>query len=86
MSATTDLPQAPTDTTESALKKKPHVSFLVQGPHQISLSANEKNFFRPSLLLPSHAFLEEEYFNEVIVGIKQVIQGHLVSSPAADKY
>ncbi|KDR12169.1 Cyclic nucleotide-gated olfactory channel [Zootermopsis nevadensis] len=41
------------------------------------LTANEKNFFRPSLLLPSHASLEEEYFSEVIVGIKQVIQGHL---------
>lgn len=83
--AATDIPQAPADATESALKKKPNVSFLVQHPHQISLSANEKNFFRPSLLLPSHACLEEEYFNEVIVGIKQVIQGHLVSSPAADK-
>lgn len=85
VSAATDMPQAPADATESALKKKPNVSFLVQHPHQIPLSANEKNFFRPSLLLPSHACLEEEYFSEVIVGIKQVIQGHLVSSPAADK-
>jgi hypothetical protein len=86
VSAPTDVLQAPTDATESTLKKKPHVSFLVQHPHQIPLTANEKNFFRPSLLLPSHACLEEEYFNEVIVGIKQVIQGHLVSSYAADKY
>lgn len=85
ISAPTDVPQTPTDATESTLKKKPHVSFLVQRPRQIPLSANEKNFFRPSLLLPSHACLEEEYFNEVIVGIKQVIQGHLVSSPAADE-
>ncbi|PNF27892.1 hypothetical protein B7P43_G08302 [Cryptotermes secundus] len=77
VSAATDMTQTPADAAESALKKKPNVSFLVQHPHQIPLSANEKNFFRPSLLLPSHACLEEEYFNEVIVGIKQVIQGHL---------
>ena len=72
--------QLPETEISSPLKKKPPVSFLMQHPHQIPLSANEKNFFRPSLLLPSHASLEEEYFNEVIVGIKQVIQGHLVSS------
>lgn len=86
VSAATDMSQLPKDTTESAIKKKSQVSFLVQNTHQIPLSANEKNFFRPSLLLPSHASLEEEYFNEVIVGIKQVIQGHLVSSPTVDRY
>jgi hypothetical protein len=86
VSAAPDVSQLPEDTIESAEKKKSQVSFLVQNPHQMPLSANEKNFFRPSLLLPSHASLEEEYFSEVIVGIKQVIQGHLVSSPTVDKY
>jgi hypothetical protein len=85
VSAAIDLTQLPTDTTDSVLKKKPQVSLLVQHPHQMPLSTNEKNFFRPSLLLPSHASLEEEYFNEVIVGIKQVIQGHLVSSLTVDE-
>lgn len=80
-----DVSQLPKDTVESAEKKKSQVSFLVQKPHQMSLSANEKNFFRPPLLLPSHATLEEEYFSEVIVGIKQVIQGHLVSSSTVDE-
>jgi dTDP-4-amino-4,6-dideoxygalactose transaminase len=74
-----------TDTKESAYKKKPPVSFLVQHPHQIPLPANDKNSFRSSLFLPSHTNLEEEYFNEVIAGFKQVIQGHLVSSATAEK-
>jgi hypothetical protein len=80
-----NLPEVSLDTTESAFKKKSHVSFIVQHPHQMPLSANDKNFFRPSLLLPSHMSLEEEYFNVVIAGIKKVIQGHLVSSAAAKK-
>ncbi|PSN56858.1 hypothetical protein C0J52_08291 [Blattella germanica] len=72
MSTTSDdpslMPPPPPPLTEVIdsslpLKKKSPVSFLVQHP-QIPLSANEKNFFRPSLLLPSHASLEEEYFNE----------------------
>jgi hypothetical protein len=78
-------PKVPTDIKESAFKKTPPVSFLVQHPHQIPLSANDKNSFRPSLFLPSHMNLEEEYFNEVIAGFKQVIQGHLVSSATAEK-
>ncbi|XP_021933450.1 uncharacterized protein LOC110836502 isoform X3 [Zootermopsis nevadensis] len=77
VSPAADVSELPKDTIESAAKKKSQVSFLVQNPHQKPLTANEKNFFRPSLLLPSHASLEEEYFSEVIVGIKQVIQGHL---------
>jgi hypothetical protein len=82
----TNTPEVPVDTRESAFKKKPPVSFLVQHPHQLPLPANEKNFFGPSLLLPSHMSLEEEYFNEVIAGIKHVIQGHLVSSSTAEKW
>ena len=80
-----NTPKVPTDTKESAFKKKPPVSFLVQHPHQIPLPANDKNSFRPSLFLPSHMNLEEEYFNEVISGFKQVIQGHLVSPATAEK-
>lgn len=80
-----NTPKVPTDTKESAFKKKSPVSFLVQHPHQIPLPANDKNSFRPSLFLPSHMNLEEEYFNEVIAGFKQVIQGHLVSSATAGK-
>jgi hypothetical protein len=86
MQQATNKPEVPVDTKESAFKKKPPVSFLVQHPHQMPLPANDKNFFRPSLLLPSHMSLEEEYFNEVIAGIKQVIQGHLVSSATAEKW
>ena len=82
---TVNTPKVPTDTKESAFKKKPPVSFLVQHPHQIPLPPNDKNSFRPSLFLPSHMNLEEEYFNEVIAGFKQVIQGHLVSSATAEK-
>ena len=78
-----NTPKVTTDTKESAFKKKPPVSFLVQHPNQIPLPANDKNSFRPSLFLPSHMNLEEEYFNEVIAGFKQVIQGHLVSSATA---
>jgi len=80
-----NTPKVATDTKESAYKKKPPVSFLVQHPHQIPLPANDKNSFRSSLFLPSHTNLEEEYFNEVIAGFKQVIQGHLVSSATAEK-
>jgi hypothetical protein len=80
-----NTPKVPTDTKESAFKKKPPVSFLMQHSHQIPLPANDKNSFRPSLFLPSHMNLEEEYFNEVIAGFKQVIQGHLVSSAKAEK-
>jgi hypothetical protein len=79
-------PKIPTDTKESVFKKTPPVSFLVQHPHQIPLAANDKNSFRPSLFLPSHMNLEEEYFNQVIAGFKQVIQGHLVSSTTAEKW
>ena len=82
----TNMPKVPTDTKESAYKKKPPVSFLVQHPQQIPLPAKDKNSFRPSLFLPSHMTLEEEYFNEVIAGFKQVIQGHLVSSATIEKW
>nr|XP_018915120.1 PREDICTED: uncharacterized protein LOC109042691 isoform X1 [Bemisia tabaci] len=36
----------------------------------------QKSFRPDSLLLPSHS-LEEEYFNDILNGIKHVIQGHL---------
>nr|CAD7402482.1 unnamed protein product [Timema cristinae] len=57
-------------------QKKPPVSFLMHHSPLI-FSSNQKNMFRPPLLLPSHADYEEEYFGEIITGIKQVIQGHL---------
>ncbi|GLG99238.1 Cyclic nucleotide-gated olfactory channel [Gryllus bimaculatus] len=74
-SCTTTTPAITCSTLESPTKKKPPI-FLCQNP-QLNISTNQKNFFRPSLLLPSHGSTEEEYFGEIIVGIKQVLQSHL---------
>lgn len=42
--------------------------------------AKQKNFFRPgSILLPTHASQEEEFFGGILSGIKTIIQNHLVS-------
>lgn len=43
----------------------------------------QKSFRPESILLPSHS-LEEEYFNDILNGIKHVIQGHLVSQRSID--
>ncbi|KAJ9578163.1 hypothetical protein L9F63_024975, partial [Diploptera punctata] len=83
-----DTLQSPpaTATTPTKLSEEPSGTLFPlpvsseEQPVSTAVSAVEQpkmNFFRPSLLLPSHASLEEEYFNEVIIGIKQVIQGHL---------
>lgn len=43
--------------------------------------AKQKNFFRPgSILLPTHASQEEEFFGGILSGIKTIIQNHLVST------
>ncbi|XP_068087041.1 uncharacterized protein [Anabrus simplex] len=73
--APVDTMTSTTAVNHSLEKKQLPESFLVQHP-QIPNNTNQKNFFRPSLLLPSHIG-EEEYFSEIIVGIKQVIQNHL---------
>ncbi|XP_054281154.1 uncharacterized protein LOC128998823 [Macrosteles quadrilineatus] len=40
--------------------------------------AKQKNFFRPgSILLPTHASQEEEFFGGILGGIKTIIQNHL---------
>lgn len=42
--------------------------------------AKQKNFFRPgSILLPTHASQEEEFFGGILSGIKTIIRNHLVS-------
>lgn len=42
--------------------------------------AKQKNFYRPgSILLPTHASQEEEFFGGILSGIKTIIRNHLVS-------
>ncbi|XP_049942660.1 uncharacterized protein LOC126419513 [Schistocerca serialis cubense] len=74
-------PTSPTTTAEDNRLITPPPPVIAQKkpqPPASVLAANQKNFLGTSLLLPSQNG-DEEFFGDIISGIKQVIQGHLVS-------
>ncbi|XP_046980684.1 atherin-like [Schistocerca americana] len=72
-------PTSPTTTAEDNRLITPPPPVIAQKkpqPPASVLAANQKNFLGTSLLLPSQNG-DEEFFGDIISGIKQVIQGHL---------
>ncbi|KAG8246685.1 hypothetical protein J6590_078888 [Homalodisca vitripennis] len=59
---------------------------FIKSEHPIETpQSKQKNFFRPgSILLPTHASQEEEFFAGILGGIKIIIQNHLVSKLTLD--
>ncbi|KAJ1524465.1 hypothetical protein ONE63_010962 [Megalurothrips usitatus] len=64
---------APAPPLDGDLHPRKKVPFIVQ--ESKPMPTNQKNFFRPETFL--RTYREEEYFSDILVGIKQVIQGHM---------